>query len=69
MRYFLLLLSIYSSYLKSFNRDTNSEEDAAGQTDVRAALSNWENVVEEAVDVSKGQGHENHVENEKQEVG
>ena len=54
--------------MKPLNRDTNGEEDAAGETDVRAALSNGEDVVEEGVDVSKGHGHENNVENDKQEV-
>ena len=54
--------------MKSLNWDTDGEEDAAGKTDVREALSNWENFVEEAVDVSKGHGNGNHVEYEKQEV-
>ena len=65
---FLLYLSIYSSYLKSLNRDTDGEEDAAGETDVRATLHDWENVVKDAVGVSKGHRHDNHVENDKQEV-
>ena len=54
--------------MKSLNRDTDGEEDAAGETDVRATLRDWENVIEDTVGVSKGHGHENHVENDKQEV-
>ena len=41
------------TYLKPLNRNTDGEENAAGETDVRAALSNWEDVAEEAVDVSE----------------
>ena len=54
--------------MKSLNRDTNSEEDAAGETDMRDALSNWEDVAEEAVGVSKRHRHDNQVEYHKQEV-
>jgi hypothetical protein len=61
-------LSTYCTYLKSLNRDADGEEDAAGETDVRATLSDWENVLEDAINVSKGHGHETHVENDKQEI-
>ena len=54
--------------MKSLNWDTDGEEDAAGKTDVREALSNGEDAVEDGVDVSKGHGNDNHVEYNKQEV-
>ena len=50
----ILSVFVFScTYLKPLNRNSDGEEDAAGETDVRAALSNWEDVAEEAVDVSE----------------